>query len=722
MPTRTGGNRANWSPINPTKLPNYKNNADRLVGVNVPGILSSVPNTPFPRIDPKSTVSNYPGINNILVNQKEDDDSIRANGLEREVLRDQVINGPSLPARTNTLRSGALNTLQNALVDACQHCVSGRCANCPSCLNGQTSHPKADSIASNKVDAKSIGDIDDQTEYMTLENFDSGLTSSTVPSKFHKKLTKRLVRHRENFDSGLGIGLDGISSKMHDNLSKKLINKHQVFASVNDNEVEDDNHDKDKNNKIENFDSGLAHHNIPTKVHKRLAKKLVDARENFDSGISHHGVPAKVHHRLAKKLVKRQENFDSGVSNHSMPSKLHDNLSNKLMNKHPLFAPTNGDEDKDEDDVENFDSGITHHNMPSKMHHRLAKKLVRSQENFDSGVSHHNMPAKMHHRLAKKLVKSQENFDSGIGHHNMPAKMHHRLAKKLVKRQENFDNDHNDDDDNNEVVELDVDYNDPLIDLNNPLRANTDGCANCPQSRCVNCPHRQNICADSNSNCALGYPSSTCKNMDMLNSRDQLADSDDSKRENFDCACRRKAQLVPATDLGQKKLPADLENFECSLNPDSNECNQCSKCPGCRNSQCPTCPKGNLASRENFSTQHENFSSVGFDTLCPCANARCANCPLCRAGNCPTCPKNNQTGNPTYIDLASLGNWAGGYRLGGDWNDATPGPNPININNSVVYYPDSYVGSYFINPKPDIMYPYSVIPPSRTVSGLVVDS
>lgn len=35
--------------------------------------------------------------------------------------------------------------------------------------------------------------------------------------------------------------------------------------------------------------------------------------------------------------------------------------------------------------------------------------------------------------------------------------------------------------------------------------------------------------------------------------------------------------------------------------------------------------------------------------------------------------------------------------------------------NNTIYYPDSYVGSYYINPNPDIMKPLPIIPPSNRV-------
>jgi len=57
---------------------------------------------------------------------------------------------------------------------------------------------------------------------------------------------------------------------------------------------------------------------------------------------------------------------------------------------------------------------------------------------------------------------------------------------------------------------------------------------------------------------------------------------------------------------------------------------------------------------------------------------------------------------------SSCGGGAGGYRLETGFVDATSGPKPIIVDKSVIY-PDSYVGSYFINPIPDINEPYPVI-------------
>ena len=737
MPTRTGGNRANWSPLISSNSQKLKQQGDNLVTVNVPGILSAVPNSVFPRVNPKSTVSSYPDIDNILVNQKEDNDLMERE-LSNEMLRD------NLPPRFNTLRSDSLNTLQNTLIN--RDCSKGKCGI-------PMSHPKPDSVATNKVDAHSIGDLSEETEHGAVENFDSGVSYSTIPTKVHNKLRKRLVRRQENFDSGLSSHTMPLS--VHDNLSNKL-----VKASV---KVTPKNSEAMKSARDNEF--------------KRLTGLVNNKVEHFDSGLNCHTMPTRVHNQIKKKVVRRQEDFDSGLMSHNIPSSVHENLSGRLVKKNQVFAKVNDDiEENDDHEVEHFDSGVSCTTMPTRIHNQIKKKLVKRQENFDSGLSSHTMPLSIHENLSGRLVKKnqifakvngddeelenfdsglsasskmsvkmhnkinnklncksvrrQENFDSGISSHTMPSSVHNKLTKKMNKDKKD-DKDYKDDKDDDYEIELvlvgttssypirpsympvkrhkktgKVEHFNNNDDV---LRAATGNCENCPQGRCVNCPHRQQVCKD----CPLGYPCKSCAAAKFLNNRDQIVDSDE-KKEHFGCACKRKVKLISATDLNQNRVPEDMENFECSLNPDSNECNQCSKCPSCRNSQCPTCPK------DNKQQVSENFSSVGFDTLCPCSAGRCTNCPLCRAGNCPDCPKSKQ--DNTYIDLASLGNWAGGYRLGGDWNDATRGPEPVNIGNNVTFYPDSYVGSYFINPKPDISYPYAVIPPSRTVSGIVLEN
>ena len=666
QPTRNGANRASYSPI-PIISQKSQQKMNELTAVNPSNL--KLNNAPFPRIDPKSTVSAYPGIKNILINQKEDEDYMEKE-LGKEMMADQLVNNFQMSdPNTNNMRSQSMNTLQSALVNSCQSCVPGKCNNCPACSNGKTSYPRGDSVATNKVDAKSIGLLDNDL----TENYESV----------------------ENFDSGIRMGM----------------------------------------------------------------------------GIGSHAMPTKMHNKLCKKLVRTKENFDSGMYNSIMSSK--DNLSNESMDKFSLFA---------DNIAENFDSGLDNmtHSIPSKLHENLTKKLVEKQslstvnpgKNLGSKIHHRcsTIPAKTQKILTNKLVKQQENFDSGLSTHTMPTKLHNKLTKKLVKKHvgkhENFDKD--------------------MIDLDNPLRANTGTCANCPQGRCINCPKRTNSCADS-PNCALGYPCKTCKTLDYLNDRDQIVDADNAKehnsRENFACPCNRK--VIPPTNLRQKyaddydnenftKLidnnSQKREQFQCSLNPDSTECDgcvnqcpcrlgncsncsdcnsskckscpnrrcpclmgRCADCPACRMGKCPMCPKNNISNmttnvndtNNNASGQievngNENFESVGFEKLCPCSANRCTNCPECRMGICNSCPRSRETSN--FIDLASFGDGAGGYRLGGDWNNATTSPMSVNINDTLTYYPDSYLGSYFVNPRPDIARPYNIIPPSRTVAGLMADS
>jgi hypothetical protein len=564
--TRNGGNRGTYSPI-PIISQKTQQKIDELDAINPSDL--KLNSAPFPRVNPTSTVSPYPGIREILINQKEDEDYIEKE-LGKDMRKDQFV---------NTMRNQSMNNLQGALVNSCQSCVPGKCNNCPACSNGKTSYPRGDSVATNKVDAKSIGLLDNDfvEDYESVENFDSGLNNSSQ----------------------------------------------------------------------------------------------------------------------------------------SIPSKLHNNLTKKLVDKQSLFA---------NDSLENFDSGIQYSTIPSKMHRVLTKKLVKSCENFDSGLSAQTMPTKLHNKLTKKIVKQRENFDKD------------------------------------------------MIDLDDPLRANTGTCANCPQSNCINCPKRsQSFC--NSGDCALGYPCKTCKTLKYLNDRDQIIDAnepDNNSREHFACACNRKVKIMTATNLNQKYADdhykenftklidnnSQREQFQCSLNPDSTECNgclnqcpcrlgncsncldcrgeKCKSCPNrrcpcllsrckdcyaCRSGNCPMCPN-NKVGEQIKNDQNENFESIGFKKLCPCNSGKCTNCQECRFGKCDTCPRSKETS--AFIDLASLGTWHGGSRLGTNWNNATTSPMSVNVADSLVYYPDSYLGSYFINPKPDIMRPYNVIPQSRTVAGLVV--
>ena len=388
-------------------------------------------------------------------------------------------------------------------------------------------------------------------------------------------------------------------------------------------------------------------------------------------------------------------------------------------------------------------------NMRLQSLNNLQSSLINSCKNCNSSncancsACPNNFDAKS---IANLDNNSRENFDSGLNSvNNFPLKIHNQLTKKLLKENNTKKNFSLFDD-------VKENFNN-IIDLNNPLRENTGTCANCPQARCINCPKSIAKC----DNCALGYPCATCKTYDFLNNRDQIVDS----KENFSCGCKRK--IIPPTNLKSKSKSIDnnyKENYTKLIDNNSKNTNQdclnclkqcpcsfgnCLNCPNCMNKNCSSCPKSrcgclmgrcqdcplcklnkcemcmqNIANinKQSNNNQNESFDTVGFDKLCPCSAGKCTNCSECRMGKCNMCSRSK---NSDFIDLAAFGTGHGGYRLGTNWNDATTGPSPVMINDTVVYYPDSYVGSYFINPKPDIAYPYAVIPPSRTVSGLVAE-
>ena len=127
----------------------------------------------------------------------------------------------------------------------------------------------------------------------------------------------------------------------------------------------------------------------------------------------------------------------------------------------------------------------------------------------------------------------------------------------------------------------------------------------------------------------------------------------------------------------------------------------CDSCEKCKLGLCSNCPK----TREQFLNINEqpNLYSYPAKTQCDCMRE---GCPLCNISN------------DMSIDLPSFGTWYGGYRLANGWNEATPGLSPVNLTDSLVYYPDSYVGSYFTNPKPDIMKPYPIMPANDSVSSI----
>jgi len=63
-------------------------------------------------------------------------------------------------------------------------------------------------------------------------------------------------------------------------------------------------------------------------------------------------------------------------------------------------------------------------------------------------------------------------------------------------------------------------------------------------------------------------------------------------------------------------------------------------------------------------------------------------------------------------DPASCGGGAGGFRLGEDFIQPTKAKPFVNLDGNL-FYPDSYVGSYFIEPNFDIVKPYPVMPNSN---------
>lgn len=604
-------------------IPQIKPSKAGLVPLNTPGNLNSIENTVFPRVIPQSTVSTYPDIDNILVNQKEDTDS-----MERQLSKQDLTHG--LPPRTNTLRAGATNTLQNALVNSCQYCMPGKCQSCPMCLNGLTSHPKADEVASNKVDAKSVGAMSDESEYMTIENFDSGLTGQVMPSRVHNQLKKRMTRRQENFDSGLMS--QSIPSKVYDNVSNKILNKHPIFASSND-------------EGIENYE--VVNHEI----------------ENFDSGLTNQCMPVKIQKKILKKINRKQENF----SNHNDEDDENDiiyfvnevNDGNENLVGNPLRASTNGCANCPQGRCVNCPKNNCSNSLECPLGYPCKSCEVQDYLN------------------SRTTLDDTENF-STIGN-----------------KRENFD-----------------------------------------------CPCRRKVITATN----LNQKKFPLENFDSNGVVKKKGVKDFLKD----------APVIDDRDLfNVVDNKSNLENFQCSLNSDSTECvgcvgmcpcrfgncgnchacksgncpscpnrrcpclmGRCQDCPACKQGNCPNCPKNKQSVTENFASLG-NSGSVGFSSLCPCGNGRCNNCPLCRAGNCPNCPKVKPTS--TFVDLASFGDGAGGYRLGTNWNEASSSPSPTDIGNGITFYSDSYVGSYFTNPRPDIVYPYAVIPPSRTIAGLNVD-
>ena len=656
----------------PFSTANSQKSSTSKSNVNVGGLLNSDDNTEFLRINPKSTISSYPGIKNILINQKENNDMIDRE-LSKEMFKDQLINNSKLSHKNNnTLRTGSMNTLQNALVNSCQTCGQGKCTNCPICMNRQISNsiiePESDSIATNKVDAKSIGRLVDdseteyQSEYQSVENFNSEklnkkpIESNKKPIESNKKpieSNKKIIKKHENY-------------KNHENFNSEKLNKKPIES-----------------------------HKKPIESHKKIIKKHENFKnyENFNSE-KLNKKPIQIH----KKLIKyngNHENFNDDNDDND-----DDNDDND-----------DNDDDNDYDDDDNNDNSLTN---------------LNNQLRLNTGTCANCPQARCINCPMQQNECSDENCALGY-----PC----NTCKTL-----SFLNDR-----------------DQIVDSDNI---------------------KENFIASKIKN----LNSNNSKNSKNSNNSNNSNNSKKLKLENFDCPCKKKFSM--GNNFNSKYINDDegftsmnssnaknMENFQCSLNPDSTECigctnqcpcrlgncancstcksgkapcpscpnnrcpclmGRCKDCPACKSGHCPMCNNNKIEAINKIeANNNENFSTIGFDSLCPCSRTHCTNCSECRMGKCPTCPRSNKFDNQldnqlsnqsTYIDLASFGDWEGGSRLGTNWNNATNGPSPVNITEDLVFYPDSYVGSYFINPNPDIAYPYAVIPPSRTVGGLVVNN
>jgi hypothetical protein len=225
----------------------------------------------------------------------------------------------------------------------------------------------------------------------------------------------------------------------------------------------------------------------------------------------------------------------------------------------------------------------------------------------------------------------------------------------------------------------DQDQESANMDLNNNLTDNFD---NVQTNKLAINVGGQLVCADKSGNCGLSR-----KNTGIFtNSQDNS-----SKSGCLSCAHRAVA------------LNGDL--FCPCVN------GNCDSCEKCKAGLCTQCPK----EKENFVNinQQPNYAYPNSNTNKTKSSAY--KCDCMRSG-CPLC----STANDMSIDLPSFGTWHGGYRLANGWNEATPGLNPVNLTDSLVYYPDSYVGSYFTNPKPDIMKPYPFMPANEPVSNIVL--
>ncbi len=65
-------------------------------------------------------------------------------------------------------------------------------------------------------------------------------------------------------------------------------------------------------------------------------------------------------------------------------------------------------------------------------------------------------------------------------------------------------------------------------------------------------------------------------------------------------------------------------------------------------------------------------------------------------------------GENCYVNPAACGNGHGGYRLGSNFVEASTAKPFVSLQGNV-YYPDEYVGQYWIQPVPDIMKPLPVV-------------
>jgi hypothetical protein len=83
-------------------------------------------------------------------------------------------------------------------------------------------------------------------------------------------------------------------------------------------------------------------------------------------------------------------------------------------------------------------------------------------------------------------------------------------------------------------------------------------------------------------------------------------------------------------------------------------------------------------------------------------------CSKCKNKCNGTCNKPKPCVEKCRTNPSSCGGGAGGYRLETGFIEASRLPASQKIEEKIVY-PDSYVGSYFINPIPDIAQPYPVI-------------